>query len=85
MASGRIVAQRPRHKPAVVNRVVDLADVVGQLAVQFAHAGRRGGGDDDLEVWHARFQRPDELGADVHLADADRVHPEHVTVGDAPA
>ena len=74
--------QRAGDIAAAVDRIVDLADVVGQLPPQFAHAGRGGGGDDDLEVGQARFQRADELGAEVDLADADGVHPERVAVGD---
>src|SRR5205807_3209503 len=62
--------------------IVNLLDVRRQLAPEFAHAGRSSGGDEDLEVGHARLQRADELGADVDLADAHRVHPQDVTVGE---
>ena len=81
MASGWMRQARGDISPAV-NRIINFADVRGQLALQLAHAGGGGGGDDDLEVGQARFQRADELRADVHLADADGVHPEHVAVGD---
>jgi len=46
-----------------VNRIVNFADVRGQMAEQFTHAGRRRGGHHNFEVWHAGFQRADELRA----------------------
>ena len=64
-----------------VNGVVNLADVRGQLGFEFAHAGGRGGGDDDLGVWQAAFDCADEMGADVDLPDADGVKPDALTIG----
>jgi len=70
------------HPGAPIHRIIDFADVRGQFAQQLAHAGGGGGGHDDLDVGHAFFQRPDQVSADVDFADADRVHPEHLAVGD---
>ena len=67
---------------AAIDRIVDLGDVVRQLVPQFTHAGRRGGGHDYLEVRQARFERTNELGADVDFADAYGMHPKRVTIGD---
>ena len=42
--------------------------------LQLSHAGARGGGDNDLDVGDPRFERLDQMRANVHLADAHRVH-----------
>ena len=65
-----------------VNRVVDLADMVGQLAVQFAHPGGGRRRNDDLEIRQARLQRANQLRADIDFAHADSVHPDRVPIGD---
>jgi hypothetical protein len=64
-----------------IDREIDPADVGGQFAFELAHAGRGRGGNDDLEIGHARFDRPDELGAKVDFADAYRMRPQHVAIG----
>jgi len=40
------------------------------------------GGNDDFQVWHARFERTDELGANVHLTHANGMRPKDMPVGD---
>ena len=73
--------QRAVDEFAAVNRIINFADVRGQPAAQLGHAGGRGGGHDDFEVRHARFERADELRAEIDLADADGVQPDDVAVG----
>ena len=75
-------AQRALHAFRVVDGIINLFDVRRQFALQFAHAGRGRGGNNDFEVGRARFQRADELRANVHLADADGVDPEHVAIAE---
>ena len=38
--------------------------------------------NDDFDVRHARFERPNELRAKIDFADADGMQPEHMTVGE---
>jgi hypothetical protein len=64
-----------------VDGVIDLADVGGQAAFQFGHAGRGGGGHDHLDVRQAQFERANELGAQVDFADADSVEPDDLAIG----
>ena len=66
---------------AAVDGVIDFADCRREALLEFSHAGGGRGGDHDLEVGHARFECADDLHGDIHLAHADGVHPEHVTVG----
>ena len=74
-------AQRAIDAFPVVDRIVNLLDARRQFSLQFAHAGRGGGGDDDFDVGHARLQCADELCANIHFPDTHGVHPEHMTVG----
>jgi hypothetical protein len=69
------------HPGAAIDGVVNLLDVRRQFGVQLTHAGGGGRGDDDLEVGQADLDGGDELSGNVHLADAHRVHPEHVAIG----
>jgi hypothetical protein len=55
--------------------------VRGQFLLQFAHPGRRGRGNHDLQVRQAGFQCADKVRANVNFAHADGVHPEHLTIG----
>jgi len=64
-----------------VDRVVDLGDVGRQALPEQPHARRRGGRDHDLVQGQQGFHRPDELGAEVHLAHADGMEPDHLPVG----
>ena len=61
--------------------IVDLADMAGELFLQFAHPGGGGGRNDDFEIRQAWFQHPDKLCANVDFPYADRVHPQRMTVG----
>src|SRR5438128_1111166 len=74
--------QRAGDAGALVNGIIDLADVAGELALQSLHASGGSSGNDDFEVGQARFQRANELGADVDFADADGVQPEGVAIGE---
>ena len=67
---------------ALVDGVIDFADVIGELALELCHSGGGRGGNDDFQVWHARFQRTDELSANVHLTDANGMRPKDMPVGD---
>src|SRR5882724_10795948 len=67
---------------ALVDGVIDLADVIGELALELRHSSGGGGGNDDFQVWHARFERTDELSANVHLTDANGMRPKDMPVGD---
>src|SRR3989442_1348927 len=73
-------AQCAVHAFLVVDGIINLFDVRRQFALQFAHAGRGCGGNNDFEVGHARFQRADELRANVHLATTHGVYPEDLAV-----
>ena len=70
------------HVLAPVDRIINLLDVRGKLSSQLTHSSGSRGGDDNLEVGQARFQRANELGADIHFADAHGMDPKHVPVGD---
>ena len=52
------------------------------MAAQFGHAGGRGGGHDDFDVGQARFERADELRAEIDFADTDGVKPDDMAVGE---
>ena len=65
-----------------INRVINFADVAGELALEVAHAGAGGGGDDDLEVGKPGFEGANEMGAKIDFADANGVNPEGLAVGD---
>jgi hypothetical protein len=67
---------------AAIDGVVDFFDVAGETFAEFAHSGGGGGRDDDLEIREAGFERADEMGGHVHLADADGVDPEDVAIGE---
>jgi hypothetical protein len=75
-----MASARPTVFPPVKG-IVNFADVRRQPAAQFGHAGRRGGGNDDFEVGHARLQGADELRAEVDFADADGMQPDDLAVG----
>jgi hypothetical protein len=81
MASGLIVASARRTHFRRSKRVIDLAHARRQPAAQLRHAGGGGAGDDDFDVGQARFQRPDQLGAKIDFANADRMQPEDAAVG----
>src|SRR5262249_15043767 len=70
------------HVFTAIDRVIDLLDVRRKLPIQFAHAGGSRGRDDDLQIRQARFERADQLRADVDFADADGMNPEDVPIGD---
>jgi hypothetical protein len=55
--------------------------VTRERSLEVAHPGSCGGGDYNFEIGQARFQGPNELRADVYLADADRMQPEDMAVG----
>jgi len=48
---------------ALINGIIDFADVVRQLLLQTLHAGGRGGGNDNLKVGQARLERANKLRA----------------------
>ena len=80
MASGLMVASARTTYLRRSIGIVNFADVRGQMAAQLGHAGGRGGGHDDFDVGQARFQRADELRAEIDFADADGVEPDDVAV-----
>ena len=73
--------KRARNIAAPVNRIINLLDVGRELALQFRHPSAGRSGYNYLEVGQAWLQRADELGGDIHFANADRVNPEHVPIG----
>ena len=46
------------------------------------NSGGGGGGDYDFGVGKARFNRADEMSANIHLPDAHRVQPERLPIGE---
>src|SRR5688500_13707181 len=75
-------AERSAGVFLAIDRIVNLFDMAWKPLAQFAHPGRGGGGDDDFEVGHARFERTNQLSGDVHFAHADGVNPEHMPIRD---
>jgi len=50
--------------------------------VQHAHPRGGGGGDNQLDIGQTRLKSLDNLHAEVHLADTDRMQPDDVPVAD---
>jgi hypothetical protein len=74
-------AQRTQDVLPAVDRVVDLRNMSRETLLELGHAGGGRGGDDELVVGQARFERLDELRAEIDLPDADGVQPDHPAVG----
>src|SRR5882762_5445153 len=75
-------AQRMADITALINGIIDFADVVRQLLLQTLHAGGRGGGNDNLKVGQARLERANKLRANVDFAHTHRMHPDRVPISD---
>src|SRR5216683_1525115 len=52
---GPDAGQGASDEAASINGIIDLTNMRRQLALQFLHAGGRGGGYDDFEVWQPRL------------------------------
>ena len=74
-------SQSPGDEAAVINGVIDFADVRREAAAQFAHAGGGGGGNDEFQIWRAGFEGLDELRTEVDFANTYGVQPEDMAVG----
>ena len=67
---------------APINRIINFFDVRRKFAVELLHPGGRGCRNYNLQVGQSHLQRFDQLRANVHLADTDRMYPDDVPVGD---
>src|SRR6185369_1740821 len=65
-----------------VDRIIDFENVRRKIALEFAHSGGGSRRNDNLKIWHSWFQGSDKLRAEVDFADAHRMDPQHVPVGD---
>src|SRR5262245_5820735 len=72
--------QRAPHVFVAIDRVIDLLNMRGKLAVQLTHAGGGGRGYDNGQVRQFGLQRLDELRADIYLTDTHGMDPKHMAV-----
>ena len=71
---------RARDVIAAINRIINFADLRRQFSFQLSHASRGGGGDNELEVGHPRFDGADEMRTNADFANADGVQPHRVAI-----